>query len=324
SQSGYVATSAPAFNGLDTFTLITDPTDNTSVRFPPSAGGNLTQAEVQNILVEGMKIANRARAQIRNPLGSKAEVTVSVVDADGNILGLVRSSDAPIFGTDVSVQKARSALAFSSAEALTDFTAIDAGNHAAFANAMDTFFSQSPNVLNGTAAFSARAIGNAHRPYFPDGEVGTPTGPLSSPISQWSPFNVGFQLNIVANKVLGTLTATTRAADVFTPPAAQTCVDEANIPAGRQSRFSNGLQIFPGGFPIYKGNTLVGGVGVSGDGVDQDDMIGYLGVINGAAAVSSNMRPFPSTLLTANELSRSGQFLKYVQCPQTPFNDSSA
>ena len=326
SQSGYVATTAPAFSGLNTFTLITDPADNTAVRFPPTAGSNLTQAEVQNILVEGMKIANRARAQIRNPVGSPAEVTVSVVDLDGDILGLVRSSDAPVFGTDVSVQKARSALAFSSPEALTDFTSIDGGTHAAFANAMDTFFTQRANVLDGSAAFSARAIGNVHRPYFPDGEEGTPAGPLSSPLASWSPFNVGFQLNIVATKVFATLGVATRAVlggDQFAPDPSQTCVDNTNIPAGRQGRFANGLQIFPGGFPIYKGNTLVGAIGVSGDGVDQDDMIGYLGVINGATAVGSNMRPFPSTLLTANELSNSGEFLKYVQCPQTPFNDSS-
>lgn len=326
SQSGYVATTAPAFSGLNTFTLITDPADNTAVRFPPTAGSNLTQAEVQNILVEGMKIANRARAQIRNPVGSPAEVTVSVVDLDGDILGLVRSSDAPVFGTDVSVQKARSALAFSSPEALTDFASIDAGTHATFANAMDTFFTQRANVLDGSAAFSARAIGNVHRPYFPDGEEGTPEGPLSSPLASWSPFNVGFQLNIVATKVfvtLGVATRTVVGGDQFAPDPSQTCVDNTNIPAGRQGRFANGLQIFPGGFPIYKGNTLVGAIGVSGDGVDQDDMIGYLGVINGATAVGSNMRPFPSTLLTANELSNSGEFLKYVQCPQTPFNDSS-
>lgn len=327
SQSGYVATTAPAFNGLNTFTLITDPADNTAVRFPPTAGANLTQAEVQNMLVEGMKIANRARAQIRIPLGAAAQVTVSVVDTSGQVLGLVRSSDAPIFGTDVSVQKARSALSFSSQDALNDFTAIDGGTHAAFANAMDTFFTQRASVLDGSAAFSARAIGNVHRPLFPDGEEGTPKGPLSSPLASWSPFNVGFQLNIVATKVFATLGATTRTViggNQFAPDPSQTCVDDINIPAGRQGRFANGMQIFPGGFPIFKGDTLVGAIGVSGDGVDQDDMVGYLGVINGAAAVGSTMRPFPSTLLTANELSNSGEFLKYVQCPQTPFNDSSA
>lgn len=324
--SGYVATTAPAFNGLDAFTLITNPADNTSVRFPPTAGANLTQAEVQNILAEGLKTANRARAQIRIPLGAAAQVTVSVVDLDGDVLGLIRSSDAPIFGTDVSVQKARSALTFSSNEALSDFTAIDAGAHAAFANAMNTFFQQQPAVLNGSAAFSARAIGNVHRPYFPDAEVGQPAGPLSSPIASWSPFNVGFQLNIVANKVLGTLGVATRTVlggNQFAPAPSQTCVDNANIPAGRQGRFANGMQIFPGGFPIYKGDTLVGAVGVSGDGVDQDDMVGYLGVINGANAVGSSMRPFPASLRTANELSNAGEFLKYAQCPQTPFNDSN-
>ncbi|WP_370263474.1 heme-binding protein [Limnobacter sp.] len=326
SPSGYVATTNPAFNGLDTFNLITNPADNTSTRFPVTAGSNLSSAEVQNILVEGMKIANRARAQIRIPLGAAAQVTVTVVDTNGNVLGLVRSSDAPIFGTDVAVQKARSALTFSAAEALTDFNSIDGGAHAAFSNAMNTFFSQTANSLDGSAAFSARAIGNVHRPYFPDGEEGRPAGPLSSPLSQWSPFNLGFQLNIVANKVLATFNAPARAVvggNAFNPDSSQTCVDNANIPAGRQNRFANGMQIFPGGFPIYKGDTLVGGIGVSGDGVDQDDMVGYLGVINAANAIGSTMRPAPASLLNASQLSNSGQFLKYVQCPQTPFNNSS-
>ena len=137
---------------------------------------------------------------------------------------------------------------------------------------------------------------------------------------------MGFQLNISRAKVLATLDDVLRTVvggNQFAPDATQTCVDEVNIPPGRQNRFANGLQIFPGGFPIYKGDTLVGAIGVSGDGVDQDDMIGYLGVINGANATTSNMRPFPSTLLTANELSNSGELLKYVQCPQTPFNDTN-
>ena len=35
----------------------------------------------------------------------------------------------------------------------------------------------------------------------------------------------------------------------------------------------NGLQIFAGSVPIYRGSTLIGAVGVSGDGIDQDDFI---------------------------------------------------
>ena len=47
----------------------------------------------------------------------------------------------------------------------------------------------------------------------------------------------------------------------------------------------NGVQIFPGGVPIYRGATLVGAIGVSGDGVDQDDMIAFLGVHDAGRAV---------------------------------------
>jgi len=39
----------------------------------------------------------------------------------------------------------------------------------------------------------------------------------------------------------------------------------------------DGITIFPGGFPLYKNGVLVGGIGISGDGVDQDDIIGYAG-----------------------------------------------
>ena len=35
----------------------------------------------------------------------------------------------------------------------------------------------------------------------------------------------------------------------------------------------NGITIFPGGFPLYRDGYLVGAIGVSGDGVDQDDII---------------------------------------------------
>jgi large subunit ribosomal protein L22 len=41
------------------------------------------------------------------PLGSPAQVTISVADTQGAIVGLVRTPDAPVFGIDVSAQKAR-------------------------------------------------------------------------------------------------------------------------------------------------------------------------------------------------------------------------
>ena len=40
---------------------------------------------------------------------------------------------------------------------------------------------------------------------------------------------------------------------------------------------ANGLQIFPGSVPLYKNGRLVGAIGISGDGVDQDDLIAAMG-----------------------------------------------
>ncbi|MDH4395697.1 MAG: heme-binding protein [Limnobacter sp.] len=325
--SGYTTAVNPAFAGLDAYTLVTSTTNAAAVRYPPkdAADGKITAQEVQNILVEGIKIANRARGQIRAPLGSAAQVTVSVIDTNGDIIGLLRSADAPIFGTDVSVQKARSSLTFSSADGLADFQKSGGGAAKAFVDAMDVFFANKPRSLDGSVAFSARAVGNVHRPYFPDGQVGTPKGPLSTPINEWSPFNIGFQLNVVAGEVLAALGKAERTVingNPFAPAAVDTCVDESTV-TSKQSRFANGFQIFPGGFPIYKGNELVGAVGVSGDGIDQDDMIGYLGVFNAGRVLNSPIRPFPSTSTRADSLNRSGVFLKYAQCPQAPFLDSS-
>ena len=42
---------------------------------------------------------------------------MSVVDVNGDILGVARSPDAPVFGIDVSLQKARTAAFLSSAGA---------------------------------------------------------------------------------------------------------------------------------------------------------------------------------------------------------------
>jgi uncharacterized protein GlcG (DUF336 family) len=41
--------------------------------------------------------------------------------------------------------------------------------------------------------------------------------------------------------------------------------------------FPNGITIFPGGFPLYRNGQMIGAIGVSGDGVDQDDIVGASG-----------------------------------------------
>ena len=58
----------------------------------------------------------------------------------------------------------------------------------------------------------------------------------------------------------------------------------------------NGITIFPGGVPLYKNGVLVGAIGVSGDGVDQDDNITFAG--------TKNFRPAPRSAPTTCHTAR--------------------
>jgi hypothetical protein len=91
---------------------------------------------------------------------------------------------------------------------------------------------------------------------------------------------------------------------------------------GGIAELRNGLQIFPGGIPIYRGSQLAGAIGVSGDGVDQDDMIAYLAVANAASQLANGVGNAEAAR-RADTLAPLGTRLRYVQCPQSPFNGSS-
>ena len=81
-----------------------------------------------------------------------------------------------------------------------------------------------------------------------------------------------------------------------------------------------------GGVPIYRNvgssSQLIGAIGVSGDGVDQDDMIAFLGLSNAAALLGNGLGQAPAAR-RADSLRLAGGQLRYVQCPQAPFNNSS-
>ncbi len=284
-------------------------TGTLGISFPvPPAGEpvmELTKLEVEALLEEAYALARRARAQIRRPLGSSAEVTIAVVNSSGTVLGLVRTSDAPVFGIDVAVQKARTAAFFSGGGGVASLAAVvSAGAFVA------------PGGFDGSTAWSARAIGNLHRPFFPDGIEGAPPGPFSTPISSWSPFNVGFQEDLVLNQIVNALNA-----DVSKGCAGRTPFGSPP-PARSYPQIGNGIQIFPGGVPIYRGTLLVGAIGVSGDGVDQDDMIAYLGLANAGRRLGTGIGNAPAAM-RADRLTPLGTRLRYVQCPQAPFVDSS-
>ncbi len=348
------------YPGLDAFVL---DDGNGHNRYPPidgtDGGAHLTAQEVQTLLQRALSVANRARAQIRNPLRSQARVTVSVVDTDGAVLGIALTRDAPVFGVDVSLQKARTAMFLSGAYAATDLSnaasavpgllspaaadyLIDATAAADLAAGKIRFdvlatsklsdysvrastFLGMPNAFaDGAYAYTPRAFGNLSRPLFPDGIDGSAPGPFSPPRAQWSPFNVGAQLDLVYNRLAvhliyylqqSLLKVFLAGAELPALPAdvEQNCTGIA--------RLRNGVQIFPGGVPVYRGDVLIGGIGVSGDGVDQDDMIAFLGLHDAGAALAGAIANPPASM-RIDRPDIQGQHLRYVQCPQAPFLDS--
>jgi uncharacterized protein GlcG (DUF336 family) len=232
-----------------------------------------------------------------------------------------------VFGIDVSAQKARGALLLSLPTAAAQLAALPAASYLVPAGATSSIaayvpaaraFLGDPLALTGTVAWTTRAFGNLHRPTFPDGIANTPSGPFSKPVSSWSPFNVGFQLDLVYNQLVkGVLGDTSEGCAGRLPAGTVSIAPDLGLPAAR-----NGVQVFPGGVPIYSGNTLAGAIGVSGDGVDQDDMIAFLAVTNAAAARNGGFGQAPSQM-RADNLAPEGTRLRYVQCPQSPFNGSA-
>jgi hypothetical protein len=77
-------------------------------------------------------------------------------------------------------------------------------------------------------------------------------------------------------------------------------------------RFPNGITIFPGGFPLYRNGQLIGAIGISGDGVDQDDIVG-------AAGTHDFLAPFS---IRADQFAYLGARLPYAKFPRDPTSTS--
>ncbi len=283
----------------------------------------LSSAETRTILEEAFTVMARARGQIRRPLSSQAQVTISVVDTLGNVLGIVRSPDAPVFGIDVSLQKARTAMFFSNAVAASDLLADPNPAVRAYVPAIRSFLNN-PTALTGSHAFTDRANGNLHRPYFPDGEITPISGPFSRDIFGFNPFSTGIQTAMtfkdIEDHLFFVFNITPNDVKPFCTNIPQTGV---NI-----NRLANGIQIFPGSVPIYRGNRLVGGIGISGDGIDQDDMISFLGLANASARLGGSVDNAPLDMradrIVVGLPSGREVRLRYVNCPFNPFLDTDA
>ena len=324
--SGVRRATAAEFTNGDAFVLTDGSGGN---RYPLRPGSDaadvgvaISAIEAQRILEQAFAVMSHARAQIRQPLDSRAQVTITLVDTHGVPLGIVRSPDAPVFGIDVSLQKARSAAFLSNAFAAPQLLSDPSADVRSFVPATRSFLFD-PAALTGQVAFSDRAIGNLARPYFPDGELGWPPGPLSRPIAKWSPFSTGLQSALVLSNLAQHLSFVAGASLVDTPARCSFLPDAAP----GQNRLQNGLQIFPGAVPIYRGNQLIGALGVSGDGIDQDDMISFLGLANAATALGT-LANAPSAMradtITFDLGGGRSTRLRYVSCPFAPFIGSDA
>ncbi|HEV2296334.1 MAG TPA: heme-binding protein [Tepidisphaeraceae bacterium] len=99
-------------------------------------------------------------------------------------------------------------------------------------------------------AFSTRAVGFLAQSFFPPGIDASLPGPLRELQNQLS---------------------------LQVDPNGDFLLDAEGKPRNLKPPLRNGMTIFPGGVPLYKNGKLVGAVGISGDGVDQDDIIAFAG-----------------------------------------------
>jgi uncharacterized protein GlcG (DUF336 family) len=130
--------------------------------------------------------------------------------------------------------------------------------------------------LNGVpmgTAVTNRTIGYGAQPLFPSGVDGSSAGPF---------FNL-YQRDV-----------------------ANPCTQGFQVAGPNQS----GIVFFPGSVPLYRNGALVGGLGISGDGVDQDDF-----VANGGSAGFEA----PSAI-RADQVTIQGVRLPYLKFPQNPTN----
>ena len=215
----------------------------------PKGSSTLTAAEVDGIIQRSVDRANRTRAVIRLPLGSRAKFVIAVTDLAGGILGLFRMTDSTIFSIDVAVAKARNVVYFSS-------PAVDP---------LDL-----PGVPPG-AAVTNRTIGFGAQSFFPSGIDNSSPGPFR-------------QLYLL---------------DLTNP-----CTQGSQPKNANQS----GVVFFPGSAPLYRNGKLVGGLGVSGDGVDQDDYV--------TAAGAEGFEPPPE--IRADQFFIRGVRLPYWKFPRNP------
>jgi len=223
----------------------------------------LTAADVTGILALAADRARTTRAGIRLPRGQLAQVFITVVNnpnqAGGKptVLGTIRTPGATMFSWDVAVQKARTAVFFSSS----------------------------------VYAFSVRAVGFLAQGLYPPGIAYTEPGLFYGMQERFCLADPALANALPIPPVTNTLNG-----------VVVTSISPVN------PNLPNGMTIFPGGFPLYRNGVMIGAIGVSGDGVDQDDLIS-------ASGTRDFLAPVP---IRSDQFFYSNARLPYAKFPRNP------
>lgn len=246
--------------------------------FDSTNAGGLTAGDVRRIVDQAVARALLTRAQIRLPLTRPTRMVIAISDQSGTLLGAFRMDDATVFSFDVSATKARNAYYFSTREGyevLRDYVRN---------NPYDSYTWEPEPPAGQGWAITNRTLGFGGQPLFPPG-IDLDKPPTPGP---WF--------------------------DLFLYDLANPCTEGPGPSRGANRNYLNqsGIVWFPGSAPLYKNGRLVGGVGVSGDGVEQDDYVT-------AAAVSGfdapdELRVDHSTIRTSDGIVR----LPYWKFPRNP------
>ena len=244
-----------------------------------SRAGGLSESEVRQIVSRSIDVSLRTRAMIRLPINQPARMTIGISDEDGEILALYRMPDGTVFSSDVAMTKARNAYYFSTREGYEVLRqAVETNPYAQYR------WMPEPPAGRGWAV-TARTLSFGGQPLFPPG-VDLKATPTPGPF---------FPLFVYDSK--------------------NVCTEGPGPSRGGNRAFLNqsGIVWFPGSVPLYRGDRPIGGLGVSGDGVEQDDYVSQLG--------SEGFHP-PAALRVDNTLIVDSQGarirLPYLKLPRNP------
>ena len=273
----------------------------------PLTGANqITQADVERIVTNSINEANLTRAAIRLDVsktpptaGPRAKMVIAVADTAGNILGVYRMHDATIFSIDVAVAKARNTAYYADPTALQNADKVDddllvakgaitvaklnrygdknnggvVGTPDLFKNVKSTGGRYSPTT---GLAFTNRTFRFLAEPRYPSGVDGS-LPPVFSILTDPGINRKTAENQNQAFPTPASLFTSVMGFDAF--HASRNFHDPGDVgtpapgvntdPLANQ----NGIVFFPGSTPLYKTQILVGGFGISGDGVDQDDVV---------------------------------------------------